>query len=389
MSAQNLSADIYLGIMTGTSLDAIDVGACRFNGKNVELLAFHSVEWPAAMREILMELATAELVSMDLLARTNFLLAREYANAVEQTLTQSNIEKSDVRAIALHGQTIRHLPKPESVRGLDPIAATYQLGSGNALAALTGIDVVSDFRSGDVALGGQGAPLVPMFDYEFLCSHDVDRLVVNIGGIANVTWLKRNAEPEQVIAFDCGPGNMLLDFICGKYFAQPYDRGGEHASIGSIDNRLLHRLLAHPYFAMNPPKSTGRELFGEAFLHPVIEAIDNSELSAYDALATLAELTALTITGATTLVQTDMSSLEIIVSGGGARNSYLLDRIRINAPKARVVSSDFCGIPANAKEAIAFAFFGKAFLEEMPIHLPLTTGASRKIILGSHSIGMR
>ena len=389
MSEQKRTADIYLGIMTGTSLDAIDVAACRFDGKHVELLAFHSVEWPTAIREILMELATAEMVSMDLLARTHFLLAREYAKAVEQTLEQSTIAKSDVRAIALHGQTIRHLPIAESVRGLDPIAATYQLGSGSALAALMGIDVVSDFRSGDVALGGQGAPLVPMFDYAFLASESEDRLVVNIGGIANVTWLPRDAKPEDVIAFDSGPGNMLLDSISSRYFGESYDKDGNRARNGTINDAILQQLLGHPYFAMKPPKSTGRELFGEEFLRTITQAIDNAKMSVNDALATLTELTARSIADTLTFVTTKNVEVEIIVSGGGAMNLFLMERIQFHAPNAHVVSSDLYNIPAKAKEAIAFAFFGKAFLEEIPIHLPQTTGASRKIILGSHSLGMR
>ena len=318
--------DIYLGIMTGTSLDAIDIAACRFYQQStgerwsgIELIAFHSIEWPAPLREILMEIATSDRVEMDLLARTHFLLAHEYARAVREILEKSKLSANEIRAIGLHGQTVRHLPTPASVgEGLTAVGATLQLGSGSALAALSGIDVVSDFRSADIALGGQGAPLVPMFDYWFLRSERINRLIVNIGGIANVTWLKANSSADEVIAFDSGPGNMLLDALTRKYFNMPFDLEGKIARVGKIDEGLLEEFLSHPYFGMQPPKSTGRELFSEKYIAVVHEKISDGKLRAEDAVATLTELTAMTISMSFELINGKKSPSEMIVSGGGA-----------------------------------------------------------------------
>ncbi len=376
-----MSVDLYLGIMSGTSLDGIDVAACRFEGKRIELVAFHSAEWEPGLRERIMEFATAERVEMSDLVRAHFELAGEYAKAVEAILYEADIPSSQIRAIGLHGQTIRHLP-------FAPIPSTFQLGSGAALAAMTGIDVVSDFRAADIALGGQGAPLVPMFDYYFLQSDSIDRLIVNIGGIANVTWLPAYAEEEDVIAFDCGPGNMLLDSITRRYFGKPFDEHGDIARTGKIDRALLDEFLSNPYFTIPPPKSTGRELFSEEFLINLNKKIADGKLLPQDALATLTELTALSIMRSAYFLETKSKEIEMIVSGGGAFNTFLLERMKANALlHASISSSDAFGIPAKAKEAIAFAFFAHASVVAIPIHLPKTTGASRQTTLGSLSRG--
>ncbi len=376
-----MSANLYLGIMSGTSLDGIDVAACRFEGKSIELVAFHSAEWEPGLRARILEFATAERIEMDGLVQAHFELAKEYAKAVETALRDADIANSHIRAIGLHGQTVRHLP-------FATVPATFQLGSGAALAAITGIDVVSDFRSADIALGGQGAPLVPMFDYHFLRSDSVDRLIVNIGGIANVTWLPAKAETSDVIAFDCGPGNMLLDSIAQRYFGKPFDENGDIARSGKIDRMLLDEFLSHPYFKKLPPKSTGREMFSEKFLDSLEKNIAAGKLLAEDALATLTELTAVTILRSFEFLNPKTREVEIIVSGGGAFNNYLLERMKANAASnASISSSDAFGIPAKAKEAIAFAFFAHAFIEAIPIHLPSTTGASRRTTLGALSRG--
>jgi anhydro-N-acetylmuramic acid kinase len=369
---------LYLGIMTGTSLDAIDVAACRFEGKRVQLVAFHSTRWPDDLRSLLFELATSEYVRMDDVAHAHFRLAKEYDRAVRETLEVAKIRSGDVRGIGLHGQTVRHLPKD---------GATLQLGSGAALAAVSGIDVVSDFRAADVALGGEGAPLMPMFDYAFLRNETSDRATLNIGGIANITWLPKNASIDDVVAFDTGPGNMLIDLLAQRCFGQPYDTDGAHARRGNILEENLKEMLSHPYFAQDPPKTTGRELFGERFIAATLDAIANGTLKAEDAIATMTEFTAKSIADA--LSKLSRSKFELIVSGGGAHNSFLMQRLAFHLQNASIVTSDALGIPANAKEAIAFAYFAKAFVEEIPIHLPKTTGASARVILGSLSCATR
>ncbi|MDP4198214.1 MAG: anhydro-N-acetylmuramic acid kinase [Bacteroidota bacterium] len=372
-TASERSESLYIGIMTGTSLDAIDVAVCRFENKIVELIHFHSSAWPKQIRTKLLTLASAEMVRMDDVATLHFALAKEYARSVNETLQEARLDARQICAIGLHGQTVRHLPAQ---------GATLQLGNGSALAALTGIDVVSDFRAADVALGGQGAPLMPMFDYAFLKSDTLDRATLNIGGIANITWLPKGASIEDVIAFDTGPGNMLLDLTSRRYLDEPFDRNGEHAREGSINDHMLRELLDCAYFAMAPPKTTGREVFGEAFISPIMKSIGTREITVDDALATLTELTARSVAQSFRFVGS-AGPFELVVSGGGIRNILLMERLSVNLPQAHIVSSDVFGISASAKEAIAFAFFAKAFLEELPIHLPRTTGAHSRATLGT------
>jgi anhydro-N-acetylmuramic acid kinase len=230
---------------------------------------------------------------------------------------------------------------------------------------------------------------MPMFDFAFLRSETSDRATLNIGGIANITWLPKGATENSVVAFDTGPGNMLLDFVSRRCFGEPFDRGGAHARSGKIVEGLLEEMLRHPYFAAVPPKTTGRELFGEQFVARMLQRIDHDELRREDALATLTELTARSVaesfrfTSSRRVGDDRASTFDLIMSGGGARNAFLVERLIACAPNARVVSSDTFDIPVSAKEAMAFAFFAKAFLEEIPIHLPRTTGARAHATLGT------
>jgi anhydro-N-acetylmuramic acid kinase len=385
-----MTTDLYIGIMTGTSMDGIDVVIARFE-KFPEVISEYSALIDPAFRKILMDLATKEEIDIDLFVRSHFVLAEQYANAIETALQNAKLAPKDVRAIGLHGQTIRHLPKPEKLApSVQPSGATFQLGSGAALAALSGIDVISDFRSGDVALGGEGAPLVPMFDYHFLRSDNINRILLNIGGIANLTFIPAGSDEESVIAFDSGPGNMIIDTLVKDYFDQPFDKAGAIAKNGKADKELLPELLADQYFSQSPPKSTGRELFGEKFVKIVSEKIAAGSLSAADAVATATELTARSIAEAIRFLPPESLKnfpSEIIASGGGVKNVYLCSRIQELLPEISFRISDELGIPSQAKEALAFAWFAKAFLENEYIHLPKTTGAKRKIILGSMSKG--
>ncbi len=382
-----MAADKYIGIMSGTSLDGIDVVIARFTD-GAECLAHESVAFPPGLRSLLYAAATAEQMNIDTYSRLHFLLAERYADAVQKTLAASKYSPSDIRAIGLHGQTVRHVPAKEVITSdTVPVGATIQLGSGSALAALTGIDVVSDFRSADVALGGQGAPLVPMFDVAFLRSN-VTRIALNIGGIANLTVIPPTGSSAAVHAYDSGPGNMIIDELARIYFAKPYDEDGAIAAAAQANEALLEELLSHEYFATPPPKSTGRELFGSYFLSQFLTRIDAGLMSAPDAIRTATELTVRSIVrevGRYSNVYTN--GFELIGSGGGVRNTFLMKRLAAELPAATVLSSDDAGIPAQAKEAIAFAFFAKAYLDEKVIHLPETTGASKAVLLGSLSRG--
>jgi anhydro-N-acetylmuramic acid kinase len=374
--------DLFMGIMSGTSLDGIDVVIARFD-LIVECIAHESFDFDPEVRYLLYQLATASQVGIDTFVRSHFLLGEIYSQAVTKTLERHSLDSSQIKAVGLHGQTIRHLPvKERTTPNTEPIRATFQLGSGAAVAALSGIDVVSDFRSADVAIGGQGAPLVPMFDAVFLRSADETRVALNIGGIANITSIPPTSSADAIIAYDTGPGNMIMDGLCQKYFSKPFDADGSIASRGRVNEALLSALQSHAYFKMPPPKSTGRELFGDEFLAIFFEAVDSRSLSPEDAIRTATELTARSIANELVGLRA-----EIIVNGGGAKNAFLMQRLKELLPSSAIVPSDAFGIPSQAKEALAFAYFAKAFLNNEKIHLPSTTGASRQLILGSLSKG--
>lgn len=382
--------ELYIGIMTGTSMDAIDVVIARFTGFP-EIMSVYSEPLRPEVRSILLDLAVKNEVNMEQLVRMHFVLAKLYANAVHAALKIAKLQSKDIRAIGLHGQTIRHLPKSENVfEAFLATGATFQLGSGSALAALTGIDVVSDFRSGDIVLGGEGAPLVPMFDNAFIRSDETDRILLNIGGIANLTFLPVEKDENKILAFDTGPGNMILDELAQKLFGVAFDENGEIARSGKLDLTLLDKLLSDPYFPKSPPKSTGRELFGQPYISQIVNRVTDGSLTGRDAMRTALELTARSIANSIAFLPIGTNNgirTELIVSGGGVRNAFLFQRIAELLPELRVLPADKIGIPSQAKEALAFAWFAKAFLLDERIHLPLTTGASRKIILGSLSKG--
>lgn len=380
----------YIGIMTGTSIDAIDVVIADFTGFP-KVISEYSAPINSELGKILMDFATKKEINIDLFVRTHFILAGEYSEALMQALKKAKLSAKDILAIGLHGQTIRHLPKPEKIAAsLAAAGATFQLGSGTALAALSGIDVVSDFRSADIALGGEGAPLVPIFDHRFLKSDSHNRICLNLGGIANMTFLPAGGDEDNVMAFDSGPGNMIIDSLAGEYFGKAYDDGGAIAESGKVDNELLAQLLSYQYFKQLPPKSTGRELFGGIFLDPLRKKIGEGSLLPRDAIRTATELTVRSVAEAIAFFPKNTIQkypTEIIASGGGVKNIFLCRRIGELLPKIELKISDELGIPSQAKEALAFAYFAKAFLDNEHIHLPKTTGASKKIILGSLSKG--
>jgi anhydro-N-acetylmuramic acid kinase len=383
------SSGLYIGIMSGTSLDGVDAALCRFSWESelpdFELLAEATIQWPAPLRQLLYKLATEESVSMDTLTRVHFLLSQYYAESVRGVLDRAKRTAEDISAIGIHGQTVRHLPGAATVWDGGPsVSGTLQLGSGPALAALTGIDVVSDFRSADIALGGQGAPLVPIFDNAFLRSPSTDRVALNIGGISNITWLPSDPNSD-VVAFDTGPGNMIVDALVQRYFDRPFDRDGEIAARGAVDREVLARLLSHSYFRMPPPKSTGRELFGQEFLGDLLHEVESRGMRAEDAVATATELTARSIADAIQMLT--HNSVEVLAAGGGAKNLSLLERLRAMLTPSRVTTTETVGIPVQSKEAIAFAFFAFARMHDRCIHLPATTGASHAILLGSVARG--
>jgi len=372
---------LVVGLMSGTSCDGVDVAFVEIerSGQKIEFQLRHFSEIPfdPEFRSRLLALAEVETSRIDQLCITNFELARVYTEAIRAAATEASIPLEDIDLIGSHGQTIHHLPE---------YGATLQIGEPSIIAESLGVPVVADFRPMDVAAGGQGAPLIPYVDYLLLRDGRNGRAIQNIGGIGNVTWLPPGCSPEQVIAFDTGPGNMLLDALMTKLTAgeETFDDRGESAARGRACPDLLNELLAHPYFEYPPPKSTGRELFGQEFVETVLEKANVLDLSDHDIMATATAFTVESIRLSYERFLLPNGPIdEIIVSGGGAKNQTIMHGLQSAfQDRSRVTTSDEFGLPSSAKEAIAFAILASETIDGRPNNLPSATGADRPVVLG-------
>jgi anhydro-N-acetylmuramic acid kinase len=358
-----MSAEFFLGLMTGTSLDGIDAVVADFNA-SPPIVAAHFEPLPSELRDEFQALLTPGPDEIGRSASAALSLSDLYAQAVFGLIQRSAIAQTDIRAIGCHGQTVRHVPG----RGY-----TVQLVNGARLAELTNIDVVCDFRSRDVAAGGHGAPLVPAFHAAFFAKPGVDRAILNIGGIANITVLRCDG---RVTGFDSGPGNALLDEWVMRVLGKPFDANGAWASSGCVIVPLLDALLADRYFTRAPPKSTGREHFNLGWLDHHLQP----SYAPQDVQATLAELTAQTAAAA--VRAHGGSTTEVFVCGGGAANADLMRRIAHGLPHTRVAPTGELGIHADWVEATAFAWLAREMLERRPGNLPAVTGATGPRVLG-------
>lgn len=364
---------LYLGLMSGTSLDGVDGVVARFDGERPCVLGHRHQPFGAALRHELLALNTPgdDEIHRGALAANGISLA--YASVVDSLLRSCGLVASDIRALGAHGQTVRHRPHQ-----FDGTGYTVQLLNGALLAERTGIDVICDLRSRDLAAGGQGAPLVPAFHAALFGRTDKACAVLNLGGIANLTLLGQDS--NDVRGFDCGPGNALMDAWCERHIGHSYDNDGRWAATGRVDPTLLERLLAEPYFAQQPPKSTGRDLFHNRWLEAVLQGCDDPVEPA-DVQATLAELTARAATDA--LARHGSGVRQLLVCGGGAFNGYLMRRLSALAPEVQVLRTDTEGVPADQVEALAFAWLARQFVERLPGNLPAVTGASGTRVLGA------
>lgn len=365
--------------MSGTSLDGIDVAICEITGTGPELtqslVGFACIPFDERMRRRLLQASAGELR-----LRETFELEAElglgYARAVLATMDQSAVVRLD--AVGLHGQTVYHAPD------FEPAGVTVQLAGAAIVAARVGAIVVNDFRAADVAVGGQGAPLVPYCDLVLLGSQSLNRIALNIGGIANLTWLPRGVASSRLIAFDSGPGNMLVDAAMRELFGRDFDAKGQVASGGTVDHEWLEEIIAaEPYFARHAPKSTGRELFGEERGRSLARAASERGLGPSSIVATLTALTARTIADASRTVAAGVPIDEVIVGGGGARNGTLMRMLALELPSTHVRSGDDVGLPADAKEAICFAILANEALLETPANVPSATGARASVVCGA------
>ena len=387
---------IVAGIMSGTSADGINVALVRLSGPtarsrpgdasgNLKLLAHSEFPYPANVRRAVLSAMNARQISVADLARLNFLLGELYAEAALKTQNRSGIK---VELIGCHGQTLYHQGDP--ARFLErKLAVTWQTGDGAVIAARTGVPVVSDFRPADMAVGGKGAPLVPFLDYFLYRDARVGRIVQNIGGIANLTAIPAGAKPENLVAFDTGPGNMVMDAVSEQLFAMPYDRDGELAASGTVLENVLRSSLRMKFFRRPPPKTAGREEFGRGFVRMFIErCAAQRKTKKQDVVTTATALTACSIADSVKrFVRPRGQFHEMIVSGGGTRNSTLMAMLanELLALKMRLRTSDEFGLPAEAKEAVAFAVLAYETWGRRPSNVPAATGAKRAAVLGKIS----
>jgi len=358
-------SQLYLGLMSGTSLDGVDAALADLSDGRARTVAGVHVPFEERLRAALLALNASGHDEIHRAALLGNELARCYAGAVDAVLERAAISAQAVVAIGCHGQTVRHRPA---------LGYTVQIGNPALLAEMSGIRVVADFRQRDIAAAGQGAPLVPAFHAFAFASSDEDRIVVNLGGIANLTWLPRSG---SVAGFDCGPGNCLLDLWAEKHLGTPMDANGDWAAGGMVDQQLLERFLAEPHVLATPPKSTGRDLFNAAWLSEHgADAADPRTIQ-----ATLLEFSARCVSDAWRRYYPGAERL--IVCGGGTRNAALMRRLRVLCSPVPVVSSDSCGLAPELVEAVAFAWLAKMALHGIPASLPAVTGARGPRVLGA------
>lgn len=374
---------LVAGLMSGTSVDGIDVALVEIDGEGfdqrIRPIALHAIPYPAGVRQGVLSISNAE-VSTARLSQLNFLLGELFGDAVIEACERSSIPLDRLDLVGSHGQTIYHQATRTTLYDRS-VASTLQIGEPSLIAARTGAPVIADFRPADMAVGGQGAPLVPYVDYLLYRHPSKGRVALNIGGIANLTAIPAGKASESVFAFDIGPGNMLIDALVSQFSvgAMTFDRDGRMAASGRVRHRLLAELMQEAYLKRSPPKSCGREQYGPQF---VSELLDEG-LPAADLVATVTAFTVASIADAIdNLVAPRMQIDELIVSGGGVKNPEILRRLREQLRRVQVRRSNELGIDSDAKEAIAFAALAYESWHRRPANLPSATGATQSVILG-------
>ncbi|HSH88490.1 MAG TPA: anhydro-N-acetylmuramic acid kinase [Ramlibacter sp.] len=362
--------EYFIGLMSGTSLDGVDGVLADFSSQPPKVVVHATAPFPDELRAELLALNTAGDNELHRAELSGNGLMRVYANVVDQLLEASKVPDTSIVAIGAHGQTVRHRPQE-----FDGTGYTLQLCQPALLAELTRIDVVADFRSRDVAAGGQGAPLAPFFHQSWFARAGEAVGVLNIGGISNLTLLRAEG---SMTGFDCGPGNSLMDAWCATHTGKPYDAGGAWAATGKVIDPLLQAMLAEPYFAKQPPKSTGRDLFNADWLKRQLQPFAKAVPA--DVQATLAELTARACSDDAIRHAGELTQL--IVCGGGALNDYLMSRLRALLPDVQVMSSADRGLPPLQVEATAFAWLARKTVRREKLELKSTTGARGARVLG-------
>ncbi len=372
---------LAVGIMSGTSLDGIDVVIAEIEGSflttKLEVIAFETFDYDKKLLERIKKGISLDESNSELLCSLNFELGYAYAEVVKKICKNNDIDLESIDFISSHGQTIYHITDEENGN----IKSSLQLGEGSIIANLCNTTVVSNFRSADIAVGGQGAPLVPYADFVLFKDNEKTRVMNNIGGISNVTVLPKNGSINNVIAFDTGPGNMMIDYACKKLFNVKYDDLGKIARKGKVIQEMLDELLLNKFFSLKPPKSTGREDFGDKYTDKIRNKFDY--LSNEDIVCTLTHFTAISIADAyKKFILNDLEVDEVIISGGGVYNDFLLELIEENLQGTKILKLEDIGYDSSIKEALAFVVLGNETLNMNYSNVKSATGARKNVILG-------
>ncbi len=383
---QKKTDKLIVGLISGTSLDGVDAAVVRIRHQGlqtkIELIYFKTCPYPDELKEKLLDVSTPGRGCIDEICVLNAVLGEIFAASVQEVLREASLDAAQVDLVGSHGQTVHHMPSPRHDYSYET-RSTLQLGEPAIIAKRTGIITVADFRQADMAVGGEGAPLVPYFDYLLFQSPEINRILLNLGGIANLTALPRNSSIDQVQAFDTGPANMVIDEMMQRLFNKSFDENGQIANSGQISKALLEKALEHEFFTIKPPKSTGREEFGTDFCTKFMEEAQKLNLDPKDIVATAAELTAESVWASyERFVAADRPPHELVVSGGGARNSFIMDSLSRKFEDVTVRTVDEFGIASEAKEAVCFAVLANETVSGNSNNVPKATGASEATIMG-------
>lgn len=372
---------LAVGLMSGTSLDGVDTVLCEISGQDestkVKQLYFKTYDIPESLRTKIRKCCSRELIPVDLICSLNFELGYLFADSVKSLCKDANVKLEDLSFIASHGQTIFHIPKPYD----DYVPSTLQIGEAAIIANECKTKVISNFRVMDMAVGGEGAPLVPYSETLLYSEKNQAVALQNIGGIGNVTVLPKKGDTKKVIAFDTGPGNMMIDEAVRTFYGKKYDTDGYYARQGNLISSLVAELKEHPYFNLEIPKTTGREMFGEHFTKSILEKYHSCEPN--DLIHTFTWFTAYSIAyHYKKYLISEYGLKKCIIGGGGAYNSYLLELIRNEIPEVTVMTQEEHGFSSEAKEALAFVILGNQTYHRSPSNVPSATGAKKSVILG-------
>ena len=386
-SELNINGDkLIVGILSGTSVDSVDIVLVniRGTGKNTSIRVIDYVQYEIdeEVRKLIFKASDVNTGNVELICKLNFIIGEYFASKINDFLRKNHLSSEDIYCIGSHGQTIYHFPSDEHFLNF-PMKSSLQIGDISVISNLTNITTVGDFRTADISAGGSGAPLVPFLDYILFPSDDKTRLIINIGGIANFTFLDVYCQLSEIVAFDVGPGNMLIDSMMRKLYEQEFDKNGEIASSGEQQHSIMQKLIFNDAFIHKPPpKSTGREDYGESFLKITDEFIGRYPNE--DIISTITEYTAYCIYyGYEKFI--DKVVDEIIVSGGGAKNNFIMQRLKMLFPKSEVKPLNKNGITVDNKEAVLFAVLANETMNHKTSNLPQVTGADRQVIQGKVS----